>query len=97
MHKNGRIWASSDGEGMGCDFCIELPLAAPHRSSVDNDSADNSILMHNVFNRSNSATTDYSTELYSFEENNEHDSLPSLCILVVDDSKVSKKGVYIYW
>ena len=30
LHKNGKIWAESEGEGFGCTFFVQLPLHSHH-------------------------------------------------------------------
>ena len=30
MHKNGKIWAESEGEGKGCTFFVHVPLHSHH-------------------------------------------------------------------
>ena len=44
LHKNGKIWAESEGEGFGCTFFVHLPLhshhyVAPGRNVISNSNS----------------------------------------------------------
>ena len=37
LHKNGKIWAESEGEGFGCTFFVQLPLHSIHYVATPHD------------------------------------------------------------